>query len=289
MITPLVQDLIKLALAEDLSAGDATTDAIFDADQPGQGQILAKSELVLCGTAIFAEVFTLVDPRCQVTWAAREGALIAAGTVVGHVQGPVASLLKAERTGLNFLQRMSGVATQSRRYAAALEGTDTYVTDTRKTLPGWRILDKQAVRAGGGRNHRYDLGGGVMIKDNHIAAAGSIAAAVERVRAHAPHTLRLEVEVTNLDELDQAVDAGADIILLDNMDDATCAQAVRQARARAGARPILLEASGGITLERLPRLAATGVDLISVGALTHSVTAADISLDLAPVEVHASK
>jgi nicotinate-nucleotide pyrophosphorylase (carboxylating) len=280
MITPLVQQLIELALAEDLSAGDATTDAVFDPDQRGQGILLAKTPLVLSGREIFEAVFRRVDPRCAFSWRYADGDSVPEHTILADLEGPVASILKAERTGLNFLQRMSGVATQTRRYVDALAGTQAVVTDTRKTLPGWRLLDKQAVRAGGARNHRYDLGGGVMLKDNHIAAAGSIAAAAQKVRLHAPHTLRVEIEVTNLDELDQAVDAGADIILLDNMDDALLALAIPRARARAGARPLLLEASGGITLERLPALAALGVDLISVGALTHSVKAADISLDL---------
>jgi nicotinate-nucleotide pyrophosphorylase (carboxylating) len=280
MITPLVQQLIELALAEDLSAGDATTDAVFDPDQRGQGILLAKTPLILSGREIFEAVFRRVDPRCTFSWRYADGDSVPDRATLADLEGPVASLLKAERTGLNFLQRMSGVATQTRRYVDALAGTQAVVTDTRKTLPGWRLLDKQAVRAGGGRNHRYDLGGGVMLKDNHIAAAGSIAAAAQKVRLHAPHTLRVEIEVTNLDELDQAVDAGADIILLDNMDDALLALAIPRARARAGARPLLLEASGGVTLERLPALAALGVDLISVGALTHSVKAADISLDL---------
>ncbi len=280
MLTPLVQNLIELALAEDLSAGDATTDAIFHPDQMGEGEVLVKSPLVLCGQSIFDAVFARVDARHKITWSAKEGDFVQPGTVVGKIHGPVASILKAERTGLNFLQRMSGVATQAHSYAKVLEGTNTVIVDTRKTLPGWRILDKLAVRTRGGRNHRYDLGGGVMIKDNHIAAAGSIQAAVDAVRAFAPHTLRIEVEVTTMEELDQAVDAGADIILLDNMTTPQIQEAVTRARTRAGARPVILEASGGITIERLPELAATGVDVISSGALTHSVIAADISLNL---------
>lgn len=282
MLSPTIQQLIELALAEDLSAGDATTDAIFNAEQRTTGRILAKSDLVLSGTAVFSEVMRRVDPSIKVVWSARDGDTVSAMTEVGTLEGPVASVLKAERTALNFIQRMSGVATQTRAYAGALEGTGTRVTDTRKTLPGWRLLDKEAVRCGGGQNHRYNLGGGVMIKDNHIAAAGSIQAAVDKVRAHAPHTLRIEVEVTTEEELVQAVEAGAEVILLDNMTTPQMTACVAKARALAGDRPLILEASGGVTIERLPEIATTGVDLVSVGALTHSVKAADISLDLHP-------
>lgn len=279
-LSPHVERLIDMALDEDLHGGDATTDAIFGPDQRAEGILLAKTDLVLSGADIFTAVMRRVDPRVEVRWGAQDGDAVADRTAMASLQGPVRAILKGERTALNALQRMCGVATLTRAYARELDGTDTAVTDTRKTLPGWRELDKYAVRCGGGRNHRHNLAGGVMIKDNHIAAAGSIAEAVRRVRALAPHTLKIEVEVDAIAQLDDAVGAGADIILLDNMDDATTAEAVRRARALAGARPILLEASGGITLERLKRLAATGVDLISVGALTHSAKAADISLDL---------
>ncbi len=279
-ITPHTWQLIDLALSEDLLAGDATTDAIFtDADRTS-GELLAKSPLVLCGAQIFDAVMHRVDPRIEVRWAASEGQRVAPGTIMASMSGPTTSILKAERTALNFLQRLSGIATATRCYAEALEGTGTTIVDTRKTLPGWRALDKMAVVVGGGRNHRFNLGSGVMIKDNHIAAAGSITAAVERVRAQIAHTLKIEVEVTSLAELDEAIAAGADIILLDNMTTAQMAACVDRNKALAVGRPALLEASGGITLERLAELAAAGVDLISSGALTHSVTAADISLNL---------
>jgi nicotinate-nucleotide pyrophosphorylase (carboxylating) len=279
MLSPHVYQLIDLALAEDLGSGDSTTDALFDGTELATAQLLAKSDVVICGQDVFDRVMRRVDRLIRVSWIFPDGAEVPRGTVIAQIAGPVASILKGERTGLNFLQRLSGIATKTRRYAEALAGTDTQITDTRKTLPGWRELDKFAVRAGGGRNHRMDLGGGVMIKDNHIAAAGSITGAIKTVRAVAPHTLRIECEVTNFDELREAVKAGADIILLDNMNNNDTAEAVDLARGLAGARPILLEASGGITLDRLRDLAETGVDLISSGALTHSVEAADISLD----------
>lgn len=281
-LTPPVEQLITLALDEDLSAGDLTTDAIFTAADRTQGEVLAKSPLVLAGSWVFEAVMRRMSPDVRLTWQIEEGQPVEARTVLASISGPTAAILRGERTALNFLQRMCGVATLTRRYAAALEGSSAEVVDTRKTIPGWRALDKYAVRCGGGRNHRFNLGSGVMLKDNHIAASGSITAAVAKARALAPHTLRVEVEIDSLEQLNEAVDAGADILLLDNMDDATTARCVELARARAGARPLIIEASGGVTLERLPRLAATGVDIISVGALTHSAVAADISLDLRP-------
>lgn len=279
-MTPQVEELITLALAEDLAAGDLTTDSIFtDADRT-QGEVLAKSPLVLAGSWVFEAVMRRLSPEVTLRWLVKEGEAVMPRTPLAEIAGPTPAILRGERTALNFIQRMCGVATLTRRYADALQGTSAEVTDTRKTIPGWRALDKYAVRCGGGRNHRFNLGSGVMIKDNHIAAAGSIEAAVAKARALAPHTIRIEVEVDRFDQIEAAVGAGADILLLDNMDDATTARCVERARALAGARPLIIEASGGITLERLPRLAAAGVDIISVGALTHSAVAADISLDL---------
>jgi len=280
MITPHTQQLIDLALSEDLIGGDATTDSIFSFEDLSSGELLAKVDLVLCGTQIFDAVMRQVDPEVKVEWAFNDGDDVADRDVMAKLSGRSASILKGERTALNFLQRLSGIATQSRLYAAQLEGFDTVIVDTRKTLPGWRSLDKMAVVCGGALNHRFNLSSGVMIKDNHIAAAGSIAEAVERVRKRAPHTLRIEVEVTRMEELEQAVEAGADIIMLDNMSTPQIKACVDRARALSGARPVILEASGGITLERLPELGETGVDVISSGALTHSVIAADISLNL---------
>jgi nicotinate-nucleotide pyrophosphorylase (carboxylating) len=279
MLSPHTSQLIDLALAEDLGSGDPTTDSLFTGTERSTAQLLAKSHVVICGTGVFDKVLQKVDPDIRVEWLVGDGTAVEPGTVIARLEGGTASLLKGERTALNFIQRLSGIATKTRRYADALAGTKTQIVDTRKTLPGWRELDKFAVRTGGGRNHRMDLGGGVMIKDNHIAAAGSIRRAIESVRATAPHTLRIECEVTNTMELEEAVSAGADIVLLDNMNDAEVKAAVVLARRLAGARPIALEASGGITFERLKSLANTGVDYISSGALTHSVVAADISLD----------
>ncbi|MEL6179477.1 MAG: carboxylating nicotinate-nucleotide diphosphorylase [Myxococcota bacterium] len=280
LLTPHVQALIDMALNEDLGGGDATTDAIFPGHQLCTATVLAKSDLVLCGLEIFEAVMRRVDSELTCTWNVDDGAQVAQMTPLGRVQGRVRSILKAERTALNFIQRMSGVATQTYAYAKHVEGTQTVVVDTRKTLPGWRTLDKYAVRCGGGRNHRLNLGAGVMIKDNHIEAAGSITEAVRRVREVAAHTLRIEVEVVNMEQLEEAVHAGVEIILLDNMSTPEVRAAVERARTLAAGRPLLLEASGGITAPRLVELAQAGVDIISVGALTHSVSAADISLDV---------
>ena len=280
MLSPNVERLIELALAEDLGAGDVTTDAVFDGDELTRAQLLVKTDVVICGAKVFNRVMQRVDHLIRVSWIFPDGAEVPAGTVIADLAGPVASILKAERVALNFIQRMSGIATKTRRYVERLAGTGTAVTDTRKTIPGWRELDKLAVRVGGARNHRFNLGSGVMIKDNHIAAVGTIRQAVERVKAVVPHTLRVEVEVKSLSQLDEAIAAGAEIILLDNMSDGRVADAVQRVRELGGDRRILLEASGGITLDRLDALVETGVDFVSSGDLTHSVIASDISLDI---------
>jgi nicotinate-nucleotide pyrophosphorylase (carboxylating) len=223
------------------------------------------------------EVLRQVDPELRVELHCDDGARVRAGQRVATLSGSAASLLKAERVALNFAQRMSGVATLTRAYVDALPAdTKARLTDTRKTTPGLRALERHAVRAGGGHNHRDDLSAGVLIKDNHIAACGGIRAAIERARAHAPHTLRIECEVDDLAGLDEAIVAGADIVLLDNFTPAQLRQAVKRARGR-----VMLEASGGVTLERIAAIAASGVDAISVGALTHSAPAVDIALDWA--------
>jgi nicotinate-nucleotide pyrophosphorylase (carboxylating) len=204
-----------------------------------------------------------------------DGTALERGGLIARVDGPAASILKGERVALNFIQRLSGIATLTGRYVSALPaGSKTRVVDTRKTTPGLRALERQAVRAGGGHNHREDLSSAVLIKDNHVAAAGGVAEAIRRCRAHAPHTTRIECEVDSIEQLEEALDAGADIILLDNFDDGMVEHAVRLNQGKA-----LLEASGGITLERVAKLAALGVDIISVGALTHSAPSADIGLD----------
>ena len=263
------------ALAEDLGRGDVTTDACVPPDAPGICAFRARADMVMTAGSILVEVFRQIDPSVALRDLVPDGTRLAAGTVIARVVGPAASILKGERVALNFLQRLCGVATLTSRYVSALPpGTTTRIVDTRKTTPGLRALERRAVRDGGGHNHREDLGSAVLIKDNHVAAAGGIGEAIARCRAHAPHTSRIECEVDSLKQLDEALAAGADIVLLDNFDDAMVEQAIAINRGRA-----LLEASGGITLERVTKLATLGVDVISVGALTHSAPAVDIGLD----------
>jgi nicotinate-nucleotide pyrophosphorylase (carboxylating) len=270
-----VERLIELALDEDLGLGDATSEATIEAAAAGQGRFLAKDELVLAGTAVAERIFERLGARCRFDRA--DGARAAKGDWIGTAEGPLRVLLAAERTALNFLQRLSGVATATDRAVRALAagGGRTRLLDTRKTTPGWRRLEKDAVRAGGGQNHRFALGDGILVKDNHVAACGGVAEAVRRARSRASAMLKIEVEVVDLPGLEEAITAGADIVLLDNMDDATMAEAVRRAAGR-----VKLEASGNMTLERLPRVAATGVDFVSMGALTHSARAVDISFEV---------
>lgn len=273
---PAVRRLIELALDEDLGRGDVTSAVTCGAQSPpALAEMNARAPIVAFGLDIAAAVFALVDPRIAVERLVEDGAHVDRGAVLLVARGPAASVLSAERTALNFAQRLSGVATLSRRYADAVAGTRAKVVDTRKTTPGFRALEKAAVLAGGCGNHRFDLGSGILIKDNHIVACGSVTTAVERARKHAPHPLRVEVEVTNLAELDEALAAGAEVVLLDNM---TPAQ-VETAAARAHARGALVEVSGGITLATIADYARAGADLISVGALTHSAPAVDIGLD----------
>ncbi|MBX6341097.1 MAG: carboxylating nicotinate-nucleotide diphosphorylase [Thermomicrobiaceae bacterium] len=278
MLSETTRQLIRLALEEDVGGGDITTQATVPPETRAVGRFLAKAPGVLSGLAVAAAVFAEVDPAVAFRPLARDGDPLVPGAVFAEVAGPARSVLTAERVALNFLQRLSGVATLTARYVEAVRGTRARIIDTRKTTPGMRLLEKAAVRHGGGHNHRVGLSDGILIKDNHLAAIGGpdrIARAVAAARAGAPHTLRVEVEVTSLDELDQALAAGADVVLLDNMSVEEMAEAVRRAAGRA-----LLEASGGITLETVRAVAETGVDLISVGALTHSAPALDISLEL---------
>ncbi len=279
-LAPSVERLLDLALEEDLGLGDATSEATLDPAAAGSGRFLVKEELVLAGTAVAARVFERLGARCVFTRV--DGDAARPGDLVGTAEGPFTALLAAERTALNFLQRLSGIATGTRRCVEALArgGGRARLLDTRKTTPGWRLLEKQAVRAGGGRNHRFALGDGILIKDNHVAACGGVGEAVRRARSRASAMLRIEVEVVDLAGLSEALDAGAELVLLDNMDDATMAEAVRRTAGRA-----LLEASGNMTLERLPRVAATGVDLVSMGALTHGARAVDLSFELDPPPV----
>jgi nicotinate-nucleotide pyrophosphorylase (carboxylating) len=268
-----LSELVARALAEDIGPGDVTA-RLLPAELMGSATILTKSELVLAGAAAFTETYRQVDPSVRVEFSVAEGTRVPSRTAVGRVHGPARALLTGERTALNFIQRLCGIATFARACVDQVEGTRTRIVDTRKTTPGLRALEKAAVRAGGAHNHRFGLFDGVLIKDNHIAALGGVAAAVARARAEAHHLLKVECEVTTLAELDEAIAAGADVVLLDNMSTATMREAVVRAAGR-----VTLEASGNMTLERLAEVAATGVDLISLGALTHTVRAADISLE----------
>jgi nicotinate-nucleotide pyrophosphorylase (carboxylating) len=274
-LTPQAERLIDLALEEDLGLGDATSEATIEAGAEGEGRFLAKEDLVLAGTAVAVRVFERLGAACRFDRA--EGARVARGEWLGTAAGPLRALLAAERTSLNFLQRLSGVATATDRAVRALAqgGGRTRLLDTRKTTPGWRRLEKDAVRAGGGQNHRFALGDGILVKDNHVAACGGVAEAVRRARARASAMLKIEVEVVDLAGLEEAIAAGADIVLLDNMDDAAIAEAARRAKGR-----VLLEASGNMTPERLPRVGAAGVDFVSMGALTHSARAVDVSYEI---------
>jgi nicotinate-nucleotide pyrophosphorylase (carboxylating) len=277
---PAVRRLLELALDEDLGRGDATSTAVFGtgtgSGPPVVADMNARESIVAFGVEIAAAVFAMVDPAIAIEICAPDGAHLDAGALLLVARGPAHSVLAAERTALNFAQRLSGVATLARRYANAVAGTKARVIDTRKTTPGFRTLEKAAVVAGGCGNHRFDLGSGILIKDNHIAAAGGVRAAVEAAKARAPHPLRIEVEVTDHGELDDALAAGAEVVLLDNMSPAE----VEIAAARAHTRGVLVEVSGGITLATVAAYARAGADLISVGALTHSAPAVDIGLDV---------
>ncbi len=273
---PHVRRLIELALDEDLGRGDITTAAtVGRRDTQATAIMNARVPLTVAGLDVAAAVFYLVDPRITIERHATDGDRVEPGARLLTARGPAAEILMAERTALNFVQRLSGVATQAHRYAEAVAGTPARVVDTRKTTPGYRVLEKAAVLAGGCFNHRFDLGSGVLIKDNHIVACGGVEAAVTRARQHAPHPLRIECEVTNLDELAQALAAGAEVVLLDNM----TPEQVKEAAARAHDAGVMVEVSGGVTLATLRAYAEAGADLISVGALTHSAPAVDIGLD----------
>lgn len=271
--TPMVNELIELALNEDLSGGDPTSEALFDEHSTAQAVIKAKSDLVICGLPLVSMVFQIVDPQVNIVLNQKDGDFCPAKTTIVELNGRALSILAAERTILNFLQRMSGIATKTRNITSL---TSIGILDTRKTTPGHRILEKYAVKIGGGRNHRLNLSGGIMIKDNHIDAFGSITNCVKRVKSKVPHTLKIEVEVRNFDEAQEAVDAGADILLLDNMTTDTMKRICCELKGLA-----IFEASGSITESRLAELTDIGLDFISMGALTHSVTAADLSMTIA--------
>ncbi len=279
MITSRTSHLIDLALDEDAGLGDVTSRAIFAAAHRSQAVLEARQDLVVCGGEVAAAVFARVDDALKVEIVVPDGERVGPGAILLRVAGPTASLLTAERTALNFIQRLSGVATLARRFADAVAGTKVRIVDTRKTTPGFRALEKYAVRCGGCYNHRSSLGEHVLIKDNHIAAAGSLGRAVELARVAAPHGAKIEVETTNLDEIRAALAARAEVILLDNFrpDDVRAAVDLI-----AGAA--LVEISGGVRFETLRQYAVAGVDVISIGALTHSAPAADLSLTVVPPE-----
>lgn len=265
--------LIALALEEDVGPGDRTAEACVPASARGSALIFAKEPLIVSGVAAAARVFRALDPGCELEALASESDAADPGEGILRVRGSLRAILTGERTALNLMMRLCGVATLTRRHAQALAGTKTRLLDTRKTTPGMRELEKAAVRAGGGFNHRGSLFDGILVKDNHAAAAGGIGEAVRRARAQAHPLLKVEAEVSTPQQIEEALEAGADMLLLDNLDDDELRKAVQQVRGR-----VPVEASGGMTLDRLPRVAATGVDYVSVGALTHSAPAVDLSL-----------
>jgi nicotinate-nucleotide pyrophosphorylase (carboxylating) len=267
--------LIDLALEEDIGTGDITTETLIPHDAAGQAVITAKETLVLAGMPVARAVFRRLDKMIAFQEALADGATVAAGTCLLKLSGRLRPLLTGERTALNFLQRLSGIATHVRRYMDRLPATSARLVDTRKTTPGWRALEKYAVRIGGAANHRMSLSDGILIKDNHVAVCGGIRAALEKARQAAPHTLKLEIEVSSPEGAREAAEAGADIIMLDNMGPETIREAVALIDGRA-----LVEVSGGVTRDNLAALVASGVDIVSVGALTHSAVAVDISLTI---------
>ena len=274
-----VRRAVALALAEDAAWRDVTTGALVPPDQQGRTVIIAKGSGVLAGLPVSEAVFHTLDASLVFEAAAADGAPLSAGQAVAHISGALSPILRGERVALNFLQRLSGVATATARLVEALEGLPTCLLDTRKTTPGLRALEKYAVRVGGGHSHRFNLADGILIKDNHLAAlkdrGEDIAAAVRLARLGTPHTLRVEIEVTSVDQALEALAAGAEVLLLDNMDLEDMRRVVGVAQGRA-----LTEASGGITLDNVRAAAETGVDFISVGAITHSAPALDMSLDV---------
>ncbi|NPV28695.1 MAG: carboxylating nicotinate-nucleotide diphosphorylase [Firmicutes bacterium] len=275
----ILDEVVHRALAEDIGTGDLTTDSLVPAGAEAEAVIHSKSTGVLAGLPVAARVFRVLDPDIRVEEQIPEGSFIRPGSIIARVRGRARAVLTGERVALNFLQRLSGIATATRHLVELIAGTRARLVDTRKTAPGLRVLEKYAVRIGGGCNHRIGLYDGILIKDNHIKVAGGIAEAVRRARAAVPHTIKIEIEVETLEQLEEALAAGADLIMLDNMP----LPLLRKAVALAGGR-VPLEASGGITAERIREVAETGVDFISVGAITHSAPALDISMDVGEIK-----
>jgi nicotinate-nucleotide pyrophosphorylase (carboxylating) len=274
-----IDTLIKLALEEDVAYGDLTAESIFPSDHLSSAVVIARQDMIVCGLDIAKQVFLQLDPAVEVELKARDGDRVEKDSPLMHIEGNTIALLSGERTALNFLQRLSGIATLASQYAelAQASGNDVRIVDTRKTTPGWRALEKYAVRCGGCFNHRSSLGEHVLIKENHIQAAGSIAEAVKRSRVLAPHCAKIEVETETLDDVREAIKAGAEVIMLDNMSPALAREAIDLIDGAA-----IVELSGGITLATLQDFAMPGVDVISIGALTHSATAADLSMIINP-------
>lgn len=269
----ITDEIIERALREDINYVDAATDYLLDDDDVSAARFVAKASGILCGIDIAVRVFELLDKNVKVQINIKDGGKVEKGDIIAVVTGKTKAILKAERTSLNILQHMSGIATETAKYAECCKGTRAHVTETRKTLPGLRAIEKYAVTVGGGKNHRYNLSDGAMLKDNHIDAYGSITKAVEALRSRMGHMIKIEVEVRNEEELREALSCNADVIMLDNM---TCEQMKKCVEIADG--KAVLEASGNVTLDNMAEVAATGVDIVSVGALTHSVKAFDISL-----------
>lgn len=267
-------------LSEDLGRGDITTQSTVLDSTKGRGKFLAKQEMVVAGLEVAEAVFNCLDVELQIEAFVYEGELVKANTEIARLDGPATTLLTGERLALNLMQRMSGIATLTRKYVKEVEGTSAKIVDTRKTMPGLRMIDKYAVLIGGGHNHRFGLDDGILIKDNHIMLAGGIETAVKRARERAGHLHKIEVEVANFDQLNEAITVGADIIMLDNMQPSQVKEAVEIVRKSERGKYILLEASGGITLENVAEYAKAGVDLISIGAITHSAPSVDISFKI---------
>jgi nicotinate-nucleotide pyrophosphorylase (carboxylating) len=268
-----IERIVRTALEEDIGLGDVTTEVTVAAESVARAQLVAKEDFTLAGIDVAATVFRTLNPGVSFEKLLEDGRKVRRGEVLAWIKGKAPVLLQGERVALNLMQRMSGIASLTAQYVAEVAGTDAFIVDTRKTVPGLRALDKYAVRMGGGRNHRIGLFDGVLIKENHVAAAGGITAAISRAKQKLPHTLKIEVETRNLEEVQEALDAGADIIMLDNMSFDEMRQGVELIAGRA-----LVEASGGVNLETVRDIAETGVNIISVGALTHSVKASDISM-----------
>lgn len=275
-----VDEYILNTLKEDITSEDVSTNAVMPEDKNGRADLICKQDGIICGLGIFERTFKLLDENSHFETEVKDGDFVKKGQVIGVIYGDIKALLSGERTGLNYLQRMSGIATITKEYAAALEGYKTVLLDTRKTTPNMRPFEKYAVTVGGGKNHRYNLSDGVLLKDNHIGAAGSITKAITMAKKYAPFVRKIEIETETLEQVQEAVDASADIIMLDNMDNETMKKAVELIGGRAET-----ECSGNVTKERLKEIAEIGVDFVSCGALTHSAPIMDISLkNLKPIE-----